>query len=191
MKKLIYSLTLILGLSSASALTGCSSYKDDATAGMSKEQRKEYYAKVDAYEAAQAMQAVKGQRFVASAFQLSTKRGDVFNVSTTTNFVSLNGTDAVIQIASTGSISGPNGIGGITLRGTASDIKIKEDKRGNITLSMRVQGSGRSGDVTLRMGKGSTRASVEVSGTFSSSRITMQTYVKPFDQATHVVGTSL
>ena len=55
-----------------------------------------------------------------------------------TNFVSMDGNRATIQLAFNGTYAGPNGIGGITVEGNASNVEMKTDKKGNITFSMMV-----------------------------------------------------
>lgn len=102
----------------------------------------------------QAVQALNDQKFVLEADRIEFKRGRFVYVTPSTNFVSMDGNRATIQLAFNGAASGPNGIGGITVDGTASNVEMKTDKKGNVTFSMMVQGVAVSANVTFRMVKG-------------------------------------
>ena len=45
---------------------------------------------------------------------------------------------------------GPNGIGGVTVDGTVSDIQMTTDKRGNVNCNFSIQGIGISARYSLR-----------------------------------------
>lgn len=85
----------------------------------------------------QGVQALKEKDFVLEAERVEFKRGQFVYVTPSTNFVSMKGDRATIQLAFNGPVSGPNGIGGITVDGSASNIEMKTDKKGNVTFSMR------------------------------------------------------
>lgn len=197
MKKALSIFGFAMAVVVVAVMGACSSlrptYKtaDGREVKLTKEERKALYAYEDSVTAADAMKAVLDSSFIAAADQLTLKRGRNVNVSSNLNYVSLNGTNAVIQVGSTFSIYGPNGIGGVTLEGYARDISIKTDKKGNVSLYMRVMGSGLSGEVNLQMAKGSNRATVQIKGTFSSSRITMYCTVSPYEPYKMVQGRSL
>ena len=59
----------------------------------------------------------------------------------------MKGDRATIQLAFNTAAAGPNGIGGITVDGSASNIEMKTDKKGNVTFSMMVQGVAVSANV--------------------------------------------
>ena len=70
-----------------------------------------------------AVKALEAQDFVLEATRVEFKRGRSEYVSSTTNFVSLKDGKATVQLATNSVISGPNGMGGITVEGNASNIE--------------------------------------------------------------------
>lgn len=139
----------------------------------------------------QAVQALQEQNFVLEADRIEFKRGRFVYVTPSTNFVSMNGSNATIQLAFNGTASGPNGIGGITVDGTASNIQMKTDKKGNVSYSMMVQGVAVSATVTFRMIKGSNKCTATVSPNFNSNRISFTGSLYPADQSSVFKGRSL
>ena len=103
----------------------------------------------------------------------------------------VNGDEAVVQVAFNNSGFGPNGLGGITVEGTVSSYQLKENKKGNITLTMNVTGVGISARLIIYMTKGSNRASVEISPNFNSNRTTLSGVLLPNDQSLVFKGTGL
>ena len=99
-------------------------------------------AEIDSINYANALQALENLDFVLEADQLVFKRGMSVFVSTTTNFISVQNDKAVVQIAPFNAGGGPNGVGGITVEGLASNIQIKTDKRGNLLLLDERHGQG-------------------------------------------------
>ena len=88
----------------------------------------------------QAVQALKNKDFVLEADRIEFKRGRFVYVTPNTNFVSVKGEKATIQLAFNTPAAGPNGIGGITVDGTTSGVQMKTDKKGNVMYEMNVQG---------------------------------------------------
>ena len=167
---------------------GCSSLDKS---GLTKEQKKELHAREDSLRAAEAVEAVANRQFIAFADQITLRRGRTFNVNSSVNYVSLNGDEAVIQLASNAPWPGFNGMGGVTLKGMATDIRTSFDKKGNLSMSMRVSGSGLSGEVSMQLPKGGDRAYVQIKGTFSFRQLSMYCTVEPYDGTGVVQGTSL
>lgn len=64
----------------------------------------------------QAVQALNDKDFVLEADRVEFKRGRFVYVTPSTNFVSMDGNRATIQLAFNGAYAGPNGIGGIHCR---------------------------------------------------------------------------
>lgn len=139
----------------------------------------------------QAQQALQDKDFVVEAERVEFKRGSYVYVTPSTNFVSLKDNRASIQLAFNGPRSGPNGIGGITVEGTISNYTSKTDKKGNITVSMMVQGVGVSANVTLKLLEGTNRCLATVSPNFNSNRVTFNGYLYPSDQSNIFKGRSL
>ncbi len=118
-----------------------------------------------------AVRALETRDFVLEADRVEFKRGSYAFVTPSTNFVSMKGEKATVQLAFNGALSGPNGIGGITVEGEATNVKMSTDKRGNVSFSMMVQGTAISASVTIRMVKGSNKCTATVNPNFSSNRL--------------------
>lgn len=120
-----------------------------------------------------AAECLKSGNFVIEADQINSPKGGITPVSANTNFISMADGESVIQIAPSNFISGPNGVGGITVEGQVSNVKITESKSGNITYSYNVQGVGVSATVKITLPKGGTNVSATVYPNFSSNEITL------------------
>lgn len=145
---------------------------------LTKEQKKQIEAIQDSIHYAQAIQSLETLEFVMEADQLVFKRGHTAFVTSNTNFISLSDDRAVVQIAPFNG-GGPNGIGGITLEGKASNIRIKTDKKGNTYFSMNVMGTGLSATIDIQLYRGSNKASVTVTPNFHSNRVTLNGVLLP------------
>ncbi len=152
--------------------------------------QKQMEAAQDSMRHVRAVRAMEEHNFVLEADQLQFKRGRSAFVSSTTNFVSLKGDEAVVQVASY-SGGGPNGIGGITVEGRASKIEMKIDKKGNTYFSMSVTGRGISASVRISLYRGSNDATVDISPNFHSNRLTLKGRVLPYNQSGVFKGSSL
>ena len=129
------------------------------------------------------------QDSILEADQLLFKRGGTAFVSSNTNFVSLSDNRAIVQVAPFNG-GGPNGVGGITVEGSASNVKVQTDKKGNTTLSMNVMGTGISATVNIFLFKGSNYASVVISPNYNSNRITLRGRLVPKEYSTVFKGSS-
>lgn len=127
--------------------------------------------------------------FVLEADRLVFKRGENVFVTPTTNFVSLSDDRATVQIAPFNG-GGPNGVGGITVEGRASNIKIKTDKKGNTFFSMNVMGTGISAMVDISLPKGTNRATVTISPNLNSNRVMLNGSLLPRKRSTVFKGTA-
>ena len=143
-----------------------------------REQEKRIEAIQDSIRSVEAFAALEQLDFMLEANRLSFKRGETAYVTSNTNFVSLSDDKAVIQIAPFDG-GGPNGVGGITLEGRASNIKLKTDKKGNVTFTMSVSGTGLSATVDISLPKNSYMASVTVTPNFHSNRVTLYGILLP------------
>ncbi len=133
----------------------------------------------DSLNYVRAMDALERMDFVVEADQLMFKWGRTAFVNTTTNFVAVSNGEAVIQIAPYNAGGGPNGVGGITVTGTPSNVKVKTNKRGNTYFSMNVNGPGVSATVSMNIAKGSNRVTLTVSPNFNSNNITLMGELLP------------
>ena len=118
-----------------------------------------------------AMQAITNRSFVLEANSVQPLNGRVYYVNSNTNFVSLNDGQAMVQIASNSPYPGPNGLGGITVQGSASNVQVKQENNGNVYLSMSVQGIFISATVNLVLYSGTNNAMVTVDQNFSGNNL--------------------
>ena len=132
----------------------------------------------------QAVQALKNKDFVLEADRIEFKRGSFVYVTPNTNFVSVKGEKATIQLAFNTPAAGPNGIGGITVDGTT-------DKKGNVMYEMNVQGVAVSARVTFRMAKGTNKCTATVSPNFNSNRISFTGNLYPSSESNVFKGRSI
>lgn len=150
-------------------------------------QEKRLAAIQDSIRAAEAYASLERLGFVLEANRLSFKRGGTAYVTSNTNFISLSDDQATVQIAPFYG-GGPNGVGGITLDGRASNIKLKTDKKGNITFSMSVFGTGISATIEISLPKNGYMASATVSSNVYSGRITLYGELVPLEESTVFKG---
>ena len=139
----------------------------------------------------EAKKAAEAAEQMALFERVEFKRGQFVYVTPSTNFVSMKGDRATIQLAFNTAAAGPNGIGGITVDGSASNIEMKTDKKGNVTFSMMVQGVAVSANVTIRMVKGTNKCTATVSPNFNSNRISFTGYLYPSDQSNVFKGRAI
>ena len=137
-----------------------------------------------------AVQAINNQSFVLEANNIQPMNGQVFYVNSNTNFVSLNDGQAMVQIASNSPYPGPNGLGGITVQGSASNVQVKQENNGNVYLSMSVQGIFISATVNLVLYSGTNNAMVTVDPNFSGNNLTMNGTLLPYSDSNVFQGTT-
>ncbi|SHG10109.1 DUF4251 domain-containing protein [Dysgonomonas macrotermitis] len=143
-----------------------------------------------AYE--KAVTALDSLDFVLEADRITFKNGQSTYVNANTNFISAKGDKATVQLAFNSAFySGPNGIGGITLDGRISNVKKSIDKKGNVTFSMSVFGTGISAEVSFTMYNGNNQCSATVNSNFSSRNITFSGYLYPSEESSVFKGRSL
>jgi hypothetical protein len=138
----------------------------------------------------QAVQALKNKQFVLEANQVVFRNGMSAFVTSNTNFVLMNGNRATVQTAFNTPYPGPNGIGGVTVDGNSSDMKMNIDKKGNVNCSFSVQGIGISAQVFINMSSGNNTASVSISPNFSNNNLTLNGNIVPLDQSNIFKGRS-
>lgn len=131
----------------------------------------------------QAVQCLKDGSFVIEVDQLIFPKGLTRFVSSLTNFVSMNEGKAVIQIATSNFSPGPNGVGGISVEGNVSDIKMSTSKRGVVHYNFLDQGIAVSANVNIQLSGGGNRATVTVYPNFSNNNITMTGKIVPYGQS--------
>lgn len=178
MKRLLL-LAMVLCIGAASMAQSEKTAGSRDAKAKSKEVKKKMEANLDSIASEKAFQALKDQDFVVEGERVIFKRGTTVIVNPTTNFVSLKGEKAVIQIAPLEGFAGENGVGGVTVDGKASNIRIKTSKKGRTTFSMNVTGTSVSATVDITIMKGSDKASVSISPNFNSNRLTLEGRLMP------------
>ncbi|GAB6123915.1 DUF4251 domain-containing protein [Dysgonomonas termitidis] len=158
MKAIVFLLSSILLI-----FAGCKTQQDPLKAAAEEAEQRMWFEK--------AVQALNDREFVLEADRIDFKYGRFVYVSANTNFISMHQDKATIQMAFNSPYAGPNGIGGITVDGKVSNVKMQSDKKGNITFSMTVQGTAVSANVTLRLTNGSNQCNATINPNFNSNRI--------------------
>lgn len=157
---------------------------------LTREEKKAMQAKLDSLLFEEAKQAMNEKQFTLEADQVVFKYGQMAYVNSNTNFVSVNGDDAVVQVAFNIPVNGPNGLGGVTVDGKVSSYKLEEDKRGNLRLSMNVMGAGISARVEIELIKDSNKASLDIFPNFNSNRLSLNGVLLPSHKSSVFKGRS-
>ena len=117
-----------------------------------KEKREEHkQQQIEQQEAIRTMQEqwVENKTFVLEANQVFSKRGDLFQLTPSTNFVYVSGEQAILQLSFNGVI-GWNGVGGITIKGKITKYQYNSDNKNKpISIRMTIQGAEGFQDVTM------------------------------------------
>ena len=145
----------------------------------------------DSLASVQARAALRNQDFVLEADNVQFKNGQTVFVNSSTNFISVKGNRAVIQISPSNFASGPNGVGGVTVEGMISDQEVRTDNKGRTTFSMNVMGIGVNAQVEIYMYPDSNRASATVYPNFNSNTVWLSGDIVPYDNSNVFEGDSL
>ena len=103
----------------------------EQTRSADRERAKREQAVADSLAHLKALRSLDRLDFALEADRLTLRRGRVVFVSSDTNFVTLSGDMATVQVAPFMG-GGPNGIGGITLEGHASNIRVRTEGRDSL-----------------------------------------------------------
>ena len=158
---------------------------------LTKAEKKALQEKMDSIQHAEAVEAVNAKKFTLEADRVVFKYGQTAYVTSNTNFVSVDGENAVVQVAFNIPAAGPNGLGGVTVDGTVSSYEVKTDKKGTTFLSMNVMGTGISARLDISMPKGTNSATVTISPNFNSNRLTLTGVILPSFRSSIFKGRSL
>jgi hypothetical protein len=145
----------------------------------------------DSLSGVQAAAAVQNQDFVLMASQVTFKNGMTTFVNSTTNFISVKGKRAVVQISPSNFASGPNGVGGVTVQGYITSPEYKTDKHGRTTFSFNVTGIGVNAQVEVYMTPGTNMATATIYPNFNSNTIWLQGNIVPYENSNVIEGASL
>lgn len=122
---------------------------------------------------ASTVQTMKDMDFVIEAERIMMPDGASVMVSSVTNFISVQGENAVIQISPMRNASGANGVGGLTVEGGVDKVSFSTDRRGNFIMTMTVIGANVSASLTVTVPRDSNRANVRIDPNYNSDDMTM------------------
>ena len=157
-----------------------------------REARKALEAQQDSIAYLKAVEALKAGSFVLEANNVTFPNGITRYVSSNTNYVQVDNGEGIVQTAFSNFAysPGPNGLGGVTVQGNISGLKIKEDKDGNYFYSYTIQGIAISATVFITLTGGTNQASVNISPNFNNNNMTMTGVLLPLDESDVFQGTT-
>lgn len=135
-----------------------------------------------------ALAALKEGSWVLEANNLNFSNGVMRFVSSSTNYISCNEGEGVIQTAYANFTYSPNGLGGVTVQGDISGGSFSVDKDGNVYYSFGIQGSAVSATVSLTLTAGTNQASATVNPNFTGQSLTFDGYLVPYNQSSVFQG---
>ena len=145
----------------------------------------------DSIASIQAIAAIRNKDFVLEADNVTFRTGSTVLVNSTTNFISVKGDRAVVQISPSNFSSGPNGVGGVTVQGAISNYQIQTDRKGRVNLSMSVNGIGISAQIELFITPGSNYAQATIYPNFNANTVWVNGNVVPYENSNVFEGSSL
>ena len=195
MKKVLFLTTLLL--LSFTVTTFAQSSKEARAARREalkkeREERRALEAQQDSVAYLKAIEALKTGSFVLEANNVTFPNGITRYVSSNTNYVQVDNGEGIVQTAFSNFAytPGPNGLGGVTVEGNISGLKMKEDKDGNYFYSYTIQGIAISATVFITLTGGTNQASVNISPNFNNNNMTMTGVLLPLDESDVFQGTT-
>lgn len=195
MKKVLFLTTLLL--LSFTVTTFAQSSKEARAARREaikkeREARKALEAQQDSVAYLKAVEALKTGSFVLEADYVSFPSGITRYVSSNTNYVQADNGEGIVQTAFTNFAysPGPNGLGGVTVQGNITGVKLKEDNDGNYFYSYSIQGVAISATVFITLTGGTNQASVSISPNFNNNNMTMTGVLLLLDESDVFQGTT-
>ncbi|MCM1337236.1 MAG: DUF4251 domain-containing protein [Candidatus Amulumruptor caecigallinarius] len=164
------------------SLTACSSLTPQQKAAKKAEE-----ARRDSIAFTEAAKAIASGDFVLEGNYLSGRTGRRMYVTSSTNFISVRGGQAVLQVSPANG-GGPNGVGGISLSGQVTDASIKHLDNGGLQFRANVNGNALSANIILSLIPGTDRASATVMPNFNSLNMTLEGKIVPASQSTIFQG---
>lgn len=129
-----------------------------------------------------ALTALKDNNWVLMASTLYGPRGQAIPVSDNTNFIQFKDNTVYVQLAFNG-IAGPNGLGGITVQGTPSNISSQTDKYGNLTYSFYVNGTAITAQIVINLNGNGNYAQATVYPMLNNNNLTFSGTLVPTSQS--------
>ena len=143
----------------------------------------------DSIQFVQAVNAIRSGSWALEASNVTFNNGVTRFVTASTNFVSVDDGQAVVQTAFNNSnVNSPNGLGGITLEGRITSEELKMDKDGNVYYNYGIQGADISATVNIVVTANSNQATATVNPNFSSNQMTFSGYIYPYNTAGVIEG---
>lgn len=142
----------------------------------------------DSVAYAEALSALKAGNWVLEADNINFFSGITRFVSSSTNYISCNDGEGIIQTAYANFTYSPNGLGGVTVQGNVSDGRMSMDKDGNVYYSFSIQGSAVSATVYVTLTSGTNQASAMVNPNFTGRSMTFDGFLVPYSRATVFQG---
>lgn len=148
-------------------------------------------ASEDSLAFVQAIDAIRNGSWALEASNITFRNGVTRFVTESTNYVSVNNGQGVVQTAfNNANVYSPNGLGGVTLEGAVSGERMSRDKEGNVYYSYTIQGSNISAIVYVTIAANSNQASARIDPNFSGNTMTMNGYIYPYSTAGVFQGTT-
>lgn len=177
MKKIIYTMLLML------LTLSCASTK------MTPEQRRAKEFR-DSVAHALALDLLQSRQYMVAADRLTFPGSKMIHVFPTTNFLMVQGDSAIYQIAP-GMGGGPNGVGGITVKGSISNYRSRITDKGAALIAFGLIGSGVSVDISVNLPKDGTAATVRAQATLAKYNSTIYGNIEPADPMGVSIGLSI
>lgn len=133
--------------------------------------------------------AMKQQKFVLQANQVYDRYGNTAQVTNNINFIKLEGEKCVVQLGFEG-IVGYNGVGGITLDGKISDLKVTENENGSLSMTFNVQGAMMQAAVRLNLNGSDNWADASVRSQTENIEIKFRGNILPLDLSSVFQGST-
>jgi hypothetical protein len=165
--------------------------KDMAEFRARSSERRHLQELTDSIASVQAFAAVKNQDFVLEAQTVQFRNGPTVFVNDMTNFISVKGNRAVVQISPSDFAAGPNGVGGVTVDGMISGQEYRVGKKGFATYSFNVMGIGINAQVEIYLTPGTNQASATIYPNFTSNTVWLQGNIVPYENSRVIEGSSL
>lgn len=190
--KRILLLLLMIGAVRGNAQEGKKSelwqWKDSIEAARLRARQEQHL--IDSVAHAKAVNALQRREFVLESDELTLKHGERGYVNSTTNFVALHDGKATVQISPFQSGGGPNGVGGITVEGMPTGLKLETDRKGVVRFSMNVTGNGISAQVIVALSPSDSCATATIIPNFNSLNATLDGQLVPFEESSVFKGTA-
>ena len=165
--------------------------KDMAEFRARSDERRHIQELTDSIASVQAFAAVKNQDFVLEAQTVQFRNGATVFVNDMTNFISVKGNRAVVQISPSDFAAGPNGVGGVTVDGMISGQEYRVGKKGSATYSFNVTGIGINAQVEIYLNHGTNQASATIYPNFNANTVWIQGNIVPYENSNVIEGSSL